>query len=106
MVMDSMASKGYSEHTSSIIQGHCNISRELLLDLTIDSLPIRMRSTFVFTAKRSIQSFYAQIREIEAETSCYFDDIFLIDTERAIDYASVWIQTYQNHQKPCAGLKK
>ncbi|KAL9611239.1 MAG: hypothetical protein Q9167_004122 [Letrouitia subvulpina] len=51
-------------------------------------------------------SFYAQVREIEAETSCYFDDIFLIDTERAIDYASVWIQTFQNHQKPCAGLKK
>ncbi|KAL8864004.1 MAG: hypothetical protein Q9198_010164, partial [Flavoplaca austrocitrina] len=32
-------------------------------------------------------SFYTQIREIEAETGCYFDDTFMVDTERAIDYA-------------------
>ncbi|KAL8769258.1 MAG: hypothetical protein Q9209_004759 [Squamulea sp. 1 TL-2023] len=51
-------------------------------------------------------SFYAQIREIEAETGCYFDDTFMIDTERAIDYAKVWISTFQNGERPCAGIGK
>ncbi|KAL9606533.1 MAG: hypothetical protein Q9179_000319 [Wetmoreana sp. 5 TL-2023] len=51
-------------------------------------------------------SFYAQIREIEAETNCYFDDAFLIDTERAVDYTKVWIQTFQRHERPCAGIGK
>lgn len=50
------------------------------------------------------QSFYAQIREIEAETGCYFDDIFMVDTERAVDYAKVWVDTFQRHQSPCEGL--
>ena len=50
------------------------------------------------------QSFYTQIREIEAETGCYFDDTFMVDTERAVDYAKVWIRTFQKGRAPCAGL--
>ncbi|KAL8836957.1 MAG: hypothetical protein Q9176_005958, partial [Flavoplaca citrina] len=50
-------------------------------------------------------SFYTQIREIEAETGCYFDDTFMVDTERAIDYAKVWIGTFQRGRAPCAGLR-
>ncbi|KAL8732260.1 MAG: hypothetical protein Q9166_002832 [cf. Caloplaca sp. 2 TL-2023] len=51
-------------------------------------------------------SFYAQIREIEAETDCYFNDTFMIDTERAIDYAKVWISTFQRGERPCKGIGK
>ncbi|KAL8722232.1 MAG: hypothetical protein Q9181_007533 [Wetmoreana brouardii] len=51
-------------------------------------------------------SFYAQIREVEAETNCYFNDVFMIDTERAVDYAKVWIQTFQRRERPCKGIGK
>ncbi|KAL8698506.1 MAG: hypothetical protein Q9201_006531 [Fulgogasparrea decipioides] len=60
----------------------------------------------VLAFSESFKSFYAQIREIEAETNCYFDDAFLIDTERAVDYTKVWIQTFQRHERPCAGIGK
>ncbi|KAL8754817.1 MAG: hypothetical protein Q9184_004998 [Pyrenodesmia sp. 2 TL-2023] len=49
-------------------------------------------------------SFYAQIREIEAETGCYFNDTFMIETERAVDYSKVWVDTFQKHRTPCAGV--
>ncbi|KAI4121704.1 MAG: hypothetical protein LQ338_006216 [Usnochroma carphineum] len=49
-------------------------------------------------------SFYAQIREIEAETSCYFDDTFMVEAERSVDYAKVWVDTFQRRRTPCAGL--
>lgn len=51
------------------------------------------------------QSFYAQIREIEAETACYFDDTFMVETERGVDYAKVWVDTFQRpRRRPCWGL--
>ncbi|KAL9004268.1 MAG: hypothetical protein Q9188_002903 [Gyalolechia gomerana] len=52
------------------------------------------------------QSFYAQIRAIEAETGCYFNDTFMIDTERAVDYAKVWVDTFQRRERPCEGIGK
>lgn len=51
-------------------------------------------------------SFYAQIRAIEAETGCYFNDTFMIDTERAVDYAKVWVDTFQRRERPCEGVGK
>ncbi len=42
------------------------------------------------------------MREIEAETGCRFNDTFLIEAERAIDYAKVWIETFQSLRTPCA----
>ncbi len=51
-----------------------------------------------------IQSFYTQIREIQAETGCRFSDYFLIENERATDYTKVWIETFQSLRRPCAGL--
>lgn len=52
------------------------------------------------------QGFYVQVREIEAQTGCRFDDTFMIENERAIDYSKVWISTFQSLEKPCAGLGK
>lgn len=51
------------------------------------------------------QGFYRQIREIEAETGCRFVDTFLIDSERAIDYSKIWIETFQRVERPCAKLR-
>ncbi|KAL9118290.1 MAG: hypothetical protein Q9187_005168 [Circinaria calcarea] len=48
--------------------------------------------------------FYTQMREIEAETGCRFNDTFLIEIERAADYAKIWIQTYQSLRNPCADM--
>lgn len=53
-----------------------------------------------------MQSFYAQIRAIQAETGCYFNDTFMIDTERAVDYAKVWVDTFQRRERPCEGIGK
>ena len=50
------------------------------------------------------QSFYAQIRAIKAETGCYFNDTFMVETERAVGYAKVWVNTFQRRRAPCAGL--
>jgi len=44
------------------------------------------------------------VREIEAETGCRFNDTFLIEAERAIDYAKVWIETFQSLRTPCADI--
>ncbi|KAL8740256.1 MAG: hypothetical protein Q9190_007020, partial [Brigantiaea leucoxantha] len=48
----------------------------------------------------SFKSFYSQVREIEAETGCYFDDLFMVETERAVDYTKAWIETFQSHERP------
>ncbi|KAL8936692.1 MAG: hypothetical protein Q9216_004802 [Gyalolechia sp. 2 TL-2023] len=51
-------------------------------------------------------SFYSQIRSVEAEKGCYFDDTFMIDTERAVDYAKAWVETFQSRERPCEGVGK
>ncbi|MCJ1244693.1 hypothetical protein MMC30_001892 [Trapelia coarctata] len=51
-----------------------------------------------------IMPFYVQVREIEAETGCRFNDTFLVEAERAIDYAKVWIETFQSLRTPCTDI--
>ncbi len=47
------------------------------------------------------------MRELEAKTGCYFiSDAFLVENERAVDYAIGWIETFQSLRKPCAGLNR
>ncbi|MCJ1253845.1 hypothetical protein MMC24_001659 [Lignoscripta atroalba] len=53
-----------------------------------------------------LQSFYVQIREIQAELGCHFNDLFLIETQRATDNAKIWIETFQNERNPCRDIGK
>ena len=50
------------------------------------------------------KGFYRQIREIEAETGCRFQDTFLIEAERAVDYSKIWVETVQRVERPCWAL--
>lgn len=51
-----------------------------------------------------MQSFYQQVRMIEEDKGCAFEDTFLVEPERAIDRAQLRIKDYKSLRSPCADL--
>lgn len=41
---------------------------------------------------------------IEEDKGCTFEDTFLVEPERAIDRAQLWIKDFKSLRSPCADL--